>query len=40
MRSASLVFGPITREDAMDEPRDVRADLAEVFANSWDALYR
>ena len=40
MRAASLVLEPITREDAMDEPRDVRAELTEVFANTWDALYR
>lgn len=40
MRVASLVLGPITREDAMDERRDVKAELAEVFAAGWHALYR
>jgi RNA polymerase sigma-70 factor (ECF subfamily) len=40
MSAVSLVLEPITREEAMDEPRDVRAELAEVFANTWDALYR
>ena len=40
MRAVSLVLEPIIREDAMDEPRDVRAELAEVFADTWNALYR
>ena len=40
MRAASLVVGPITREDVMDKRRDVRAELAEVFADTWKALYR
>ena len=40
MRAASLILGPITREDTMDGPRDVSAELAEVFANTWNALYR
>lgn len=40
MRAVNLVLEPITREEAMDQPRDVRAELAEVFADTWDALYR
>ena len=40
MRAVSLVHQPATHEDAMAKPRDVRAELAEVFAETWQALYR
>lgn len=40
MRAVSLVHQSATHEDAMAKPRDVRAELAEVFAETWQALYR
>jgi RNA polymerase sigma-70 factor (ECF subfamily) len=40
MRAVSLVVQSATREDAMVKRRDVRAELAEVFAETWQALYR
>lgn len=40
MLASSLALRPITRENAMDERRDVKADLANVFAETWEALYR
>ncbi len=40
MRAASLTLQPVSREDAMDESRDVRAELAKVFAETWPTLHR
>ena len=40
MRELSLVLPPTAHEDAMAEPRDIRSELTQVFAETWEALYR